>query len=147
MKQNKIFSAAIVLFVIAFLTMGWKPFSPSKSKSGPVTITTKFDGGTFPNLTGSFTTSGALDISGSSAMNITVLPGGKLRCVIVLTTKHGTITIHQQCTPPLGTWQIVSGTGRYVGLNGYGSLMMPPDTEAMTGFIFSHKEEHEDGDD
>ena len=147
MKQKSFLSAAIVLCIIAFLTMGWKPFSPSKSKSGPVTITTEFTGGAFPDLTGSFTTSGALNISGSSAMHVTVLPLRKLRCVIVLTTKHGTITIHQQCTPPLGTWQIVSGTGRYVGLTGYGSLMMPPHIEAMTGFIFSPKEEHEDRDD
>ena len=146
MRHNKFLSAAIVLCTIALFTTSWKPFSRSDHR--PVTITAVFDYSTFPNVKGTFTTSGALRISGNSTMDIHPYNSGgpRAHCVVVLTAKHGTITIHQQCqfitTPANGKWQIVSGTGRYAGLNGNGSLLMPPNTEAMTGFINSSEEEH-----
>jgi hypothetical protein len=37
---------------------------------------------------------------------------------------------------PRGSWQIVSGTGAYSNLKGNGSTTMPPNQEAMTGFIY-----------
>jgi len=35
-----------------------------------------------------------------------------------------------------GRWEIVSGTGAYVNLNGNGPLTMPANQEAMTGVIY-----------
>jgi hypothetical protein len=65
--------------------------------------------------------------------------GIRAHCVVVLVTPEGTITIHQECVfatnPPQGRWEIVSGTGAYANLQGNGTLTMPPNTEAMTGFI------------
>lgn len=63
-------------------------------------------------------------------------------CVVVLTPDDGsgTITIHQQCEfatdPAKGQWEVVSGTGAYANLKGNGDLLMPPDTEDMTGTIY-----------
>lgn len=133
MKQNKLFSVVIALCMIALFTISWKPFSPQSSFK-PVNITATFNGGTFPNLTGSFTTSGFLHITGSAAMQVTPLASGGITCVMVLTTASGTITINQQCQPPHGTWQIASGTGRFGNVTGSGSLFMMHDEE-MTGFI------------
>jgi len=62
--------------------------------------------------------------------------------VVTLTASDGsgTITIHQECqfatSPPKGRWEIVSGTGAYANVRGNGSLRMPPNTEAMRGFIY-----------
>jgi hypothetical protein len=66
---------------------------------------------------------------------------GKIfHCEVVLYATDGTITIHQECqtatSPWKGRWEIVSGTGAYVNLKGNGSLLMPPNTEAMTGVIY-----------
>lgn len=107
----------------------------------PVTITAIFTGGTFPVLTGYFTTSGALDITGDAEMTIGPKAGGKVaHCIVELTTPEGTITIRQECEfstdPARGSWQIVEGTGAYEDLKGNGSLLMPPNTEAMTGKIY-----------
>ena len=113
----------------------------SNTKASPVTITAVFDFSTFPDVFGTFTTSGALNISGNAEM---IVGGNKnairAHCVVTLTTPDGTITIHQECVfatnPPKGRWEIVSGTGAYANLKGNGSLLMPPDTEAMEGFIY-----------
>src|SRR5206468_5337886 len=112
-----------------------------QSSKQPVTITAVYDFSTFPNVLGSFTTSGALNISGSSTMDVGPNENGvRAHCVVVLVANDGTITIHQECefasNPPKGQWQIVSGTGAYANLKGNGSLLMPPNTEAMTGFIY-----------
>ena len=93
----------------------------------PVTITAVFTGGTFPDLTGYFTTSGALDITGDAEMKIGPKADGKVaHCVVTLTTPEGTITIHQECEfstdPARGSWQIVEGTGAYENLKGNGSF-------------------------
>ena len=145
MRHNKLFSAAIVLGMIAFFTMGSVPSAwASPPTPVPVTITAVFDFSTFPNVSGTFTTSGALTISGASFMHVDLNPfnGVRAHCVVTLTASNGTIIIDQQCqfatSPPKGRWEIVSGTGAYVNLNGNGSLTMPPNTEAMTGFIYPH---------
>jgi hypothetical protein len=55
--------AAIALCVIAFFTVGSVP-SYSAPIPTPVTITAAYDFSTFPNVTGTFYTTGALTISG-----------------------------------------------------------------------------------
>ena len=117
------------------------------AKKGPVTITAVYDFSTFPNVKGTFTSTGALQMSGASTMDIGLNENGiRAHCVVVLTPDDGsgTITIHQECefaiAPPYpenrGQWQVVSGTGAYTNLKGNGSLTMPPATEAMTGTIY-----------
>jgi hypothetical protein len=116
-------------------------------KKGAVTITAVYDFSTFPNVQGTFTTTGALQLSGTTTMDIGPNKNGiRVHCVVVLTPDDGsgTITIRQECefaiAPPYpenkGQWQIVSGTGAYTDLKGNGSLTMPPNTEAMTGTIY-----------
>ena len=139
MRHNKILSAAIALCTIAFFTMGWMP--SASANPTPVSITAHFDPSTYPDEAGSFTTSGALTISGDATMHLDCT-GARCHCVVTLLASDGTIIIHQECqfatSPAKGRWQIVSGTGAYANLNGNGSLLMPepPDTEAMTGVIY-----------
>ena len=141
MRHNKICFAAIVLCMAGFFTVGWAP-SVSAAAPIPVTITAVYDFSTFPDVTGTFTTTGALTISGTSTMHVDLNPfnGVRAHCVVTLTASNGTIVIDQQCqfasSPPKGRWEIVSGTGAYANLSGNGSLTMPTDTEAMTGVIF-----------
>jgi len=116
--------------------------SENSSSQTPVTITGVFDFSTFPNTTGTFTTTGALTISGDATMFVGVISNPVAHCVVTLYAPDGIIVIHQECnfsTPiPKGQWHIVSGTGAYVNLKGNGSLTMPPNTEAMTGVIFNN---------
>ena len=140
MRHNKFFSAAITLCVIAFFTMGSGP-AQSAPKPTPVTITATYDFSTFPDVIGTFTTSGALTISGDSTMHVDLNANGiRAHCVVTLIASDGTIIIHQECQfgspTPEGRWEIVSGTGAYVNLKGNGSLLMPDDQEAMTGVIY-----------
>ena len=141
MRHNKFFPAAIALCVIALFTMGSVP-STSASTRTPVTITGIYDFSTFPDVTGTFTTTGALTISGPSTMHVGLNENGRrAHCVVTLIAPDGVIIIHQQCefatSPPAGRWEIVSGTGAYANLRGNGPLTMPPPTtEAMTGFIY-----------
>ena len=135
--------AAVALCVIAFFTIGSVP-SASASTAIPVTITATFDVANFPNVSGTFITTGALTISGPATMHVDLNPfnGIRAHCVVTLIASNGTIIIDQQCqfasSPPKGRWEIVSGTGAYANLNGNGSLTMPPETEAMTGVIYLH---------
>jgi hypothetical protein len=141
MRHNKICFAAIVLCMAGFFTVGPVP-SASAATPTPVTITAVYDFSTFPNVSGTFTTSGALTISGTSTMNVDLNPfnGVRAHCVVTLIAPLGNIIIDQECQfaspTPKGRWEIVSGTGAYANLNGNGSLTMPPNTEAMTGVIF-----------
>src|SRR5438094_3739960 len=143
MRHNKFISAAIALCVIAFFTIGSVP-SASASTAIPVTITATFDVANFPNVSGTFITTGALTISGPATMHVDLNPfnGIRAHCVVTLIASNGTIIIDQQCqfatSPPKGRWEIVGGTGAYANLNGNGSLTMPPFTEAMTGVIYLH---------
>jgi hypothetical protein len=152
MRQNKMLSAVIALCMVAFVTMGSAPTASAGSPTlVPVTITATYDFSTFPNVAGTFTTTGALTISGTSTMNIGVLggPNGTVaHCVVTLVASDGTIIIDQQCqfatSMPApyptgqgkGRWEIVGGTGAYANLFGNGSLTMPGNEEAMTGFIY-----------
>jgi hypothetical protein len=144
-KQLKL----MLLFTVAsfILFTGFKRDNPvsssvnSKAKKTPVTIIGVYDFSTFPNVSGTFTTSGALTISGTTTMDIDeIVPGSIFHCVVTLIASNGTIIIHQECefatSIPKGQWQIVSGTGAYANLKGNGSLLMPPNTEAMEGFIY-----------
>ena len=151
MRHNKVFSAAIALCMIAFFTMGSVP-SYSAPIPTPVTITAAYDFSNFPNVTGTFTTSGALTISGASTMHVDANVNGiRAHCVVTLipSDNSGTIIIDQECqfatSMPApyptgqgkGRWEIVGGTGAYANLNGNGSLTMPPPlNEAMTGVIY-----------
>ena len=142
MRHNKLFSAAIALLLIAFFTTSWVP-SPPAATSTPVTITGTYDFSTFPDVLGTFVTTGALTISGNTEMVIGPnINGARAHCVVTLTPSDGsgTITIHQECafnTPiPQGRWEIVGGTGSYTNLKGNGSLTMPENQEAMTGVIY-----------
>ena len=143
MRHNKIISAAIALCVIAFFTMGSVP-SASASTPIPVTITATFDFSNFPNVSGTFTTTGALTISGPATMHVDFLNASTTaHCMVTLIAPNGTIYIDQQCqfatSPPKGRWEIVGGTGAYASLYGNGSLTMPPPLiEAMTGVIYLH---------
>ena len=142
MRHNKVFPAAIALCMIACFTMGSVP-STSASTPTPVTITAVYDFSTFPNVSGTFYTTGALTISGASTMHVDPNVNGTIaHCVVTLipSDNSGTIVIDQECqfatSPPKGRWEIVGGTGAYANLNGNGSLTMPPNAEAMTGYIY-----------
>jgi hypothetical protein len=141
MKRNTFLTALMVLSTIALFTTSWKtiPISPKKQW---VSITGTYDFSTFPNTTGSYVTSGALNLSGYTTMYVGSRANGNVaHCVVTLYAPDGTITIHQQCefstNPPKGQWRIVSGTGAYTNLKGNGSLLMPPNQEAMTGYIYN----------
>jgi hypothetical protein len=156
MRHNKVFSAAIALYTIAFFTLGTVPSaSASPPTSEPVTITGVYDFTNFPNTTGTFTTSGALTLSGTSTMHVDLnYDGIRAHCVVTLipSDNSGTIIIDQECqfatSMPApyptgqgkGRWEVVGGTGAYANLNGNGSLTMPVvngfNEEAMTGVIY-----------
>ena len=141
MQHNKIISAAIALCTIAFFTMGSAPSASALTRT-PVTITATYDFSTFSDVAGTFTTTGALTISGDTTMHIELNENGtRAHCVVTLIAPDGVIIIHQECEfatpyPYRGRWEIVSGTGAYANLRGNGSLTMPDDEEAMTGFIY-----------
>ena len=150
MQHNKIISAAIALCTIAFFTMGSAPSASALTRT-PVTITATYDFSTFPDVAGTFTTTGALTISGDTTMHIELNENGtRAHCVVTLIPSNGlgTIIIDQQCqfatSMPApyptgqgkGRWEIVGGTGAYANLNGNGSLTMPANEEAMTGYIY-----------
>ena len=143
-KRNITFTT--ILLVLGCFAMG-SVLSASASTPAPVTITATFDFTNFPNVSGTFTTTGALTISGPATMHVDFLNASTTaHCVVTLFAPNGTIYIDQQCqfatSPPKGRWEIVGGTGAYANLNGNGSLTMPviPQgiEEAMTGVIYLH---------
>ncbi len=87
-------------------------------------------------LSGTFTATGELNISGSSLMDVTVA-GDSAHCTQTMTTKEGSFTMHQDCSSMSGTWYITSGTGRYTHLQGKGTLTMmkAPDVNLPTGVL------------
>ncbi len=123
MKKRNI-TCTTILLVLGCFAMGSAPSASATPMPVPVTITATFDFTGFPNVTGTFTTSGALTISGPATMHVDLnYNGTRAHCVVTLIA-------------PLGK-EIVSGTGAYANLNGNGSLTMPPPlVEAMTGFIY-----------
>ena len=156
MKQNKILSVTVASLLILFCTTSWVSPKPVSTTPRAVTITGWYDFTNFPHTSGTFSTTGALTISGTSTMDVNpVMANGRLvraHCVVVLTPTDpstgeptgGTITIHQECvyvtSMPKGRWEIVSGTGAYTNLKGNGPLTMPMQNglfgEAMTGSIY-----------
>ena|SRR5438046_6513194 len=140
LKSVLLFTAASFILLTGFKRDNLVSSSKA-SPPGPVTITAVFDFSTFPDVLGTFTTTGALNISGSAEMVIGLNNNGiRGHCIVTLTAPNGTITIHQQCqfgsNPPKGRWEVVTGTGAYANLRGNGSLLMPPNTEAMEGVIY-----------
>lgn len=138
--KTKMICSAFAVAILAIGTMASVPIA-SASTRAPVTITATYDFSTFPDVTGTFVTTGALTISGNTTMHVEPNENGtRAHCVVTLIAPDGVIIIHQECqfatSPPAGRWQIVSGTGAYVNLRGNGSLTMPPNQEAMTGFIY-----------
>ena len=120
------------------LTSSSKASSPGK---GPVTIIAVYDFSTFPDVLGTFTASGAINASGTTEMVVSGNKNGVVaHCIVTLTAPNGTITIHQRCEfstdPPKGQWNVISGTGAYANLKANGSLLMPPNTEAMEGTVY-----------
>jgi hypothetical protein len=142
MRHNKFFSATIALLLIAFFTTSLLSPKTAPTTPTPVTIIGIYDFSTFPSVVwGTFTTSGALTISGTTSMDAVPNKNGEIfHCEIVLYATDGTITIHQECqsatSPWKGRWEIVSGTGAYANFRGNGLVLMPPNTEAMTGVIY-----------
>ena len=146
--QQKILSALFVLLIVTICTVSWTPAKHQVTSAEAVTITGLYDFSTFPNTMGTFTTSGALTLSGTSTMVVGLNQNGaRAHCVIVLTPSDGsgTITIHQECvfnTPtPQGRWEVVGGTGAYSNLKANGSLTMPMGPnglmeEAMNGKVY-----------
>jgi hypothetical protein len=109
----------------------------------PVTISSTFTGGTFPSFTGTFTTSGALETSGTVTMVVDLNSNGaRVHCsyLFVSSDGTGTITVKEQCqfitSPWKGRWEIVSGTGAYANLKGNGSSLFPPGYEFFVGVIY-----------
>jgi hypothetical protein len=140
--KKQILSVLVCLSICVLSLSGFKQDNVNaKMARQPVTITAVFSIFDGPHWTGTFTTSGALTVSGDAVMDIGLNQNGvRAHCVVELTAPDGTITIHQECefktNPPKGEWQIVSGTGAYANLKGNGSLTMPPATEAMVGYIY-----------
>ena len=137
-KQSRVMLLMAASFI---LLAGFKKDNHVSPSKGPVTITAVFDFSTFPDVLGTFTTTGALTVSGPAEMIVGPNTNGvRAHCIVTLTAPDGIITIHQQCQfstdPPLGRWEIVAGTGAYANLKGNGSLTMPPNTEAMEGTIY-----------
>lgn len=97
-------------------------------------------------LSGTFTATGELNISGTSLMEVHPV-GDSAHCTQTMTTPDGSFTMHQDCssTNMSGSWYITSGTGRYEHLQGSGTLtmMMPPNVppgvlgiDTLTGIVW-----------
>src|SRR6266699_4816307 len=94
-KRNITFTT--ILLVLGCFAMGSVP-SVSASTPTPVTITATFDFTNFPNVSGIFTTTGALTISGPATMHVDFLNASTTaHCVVTLIAPNGTIFIDQQC--------------------------------------------------
>jgi hypothetical protein len=146
MKQNKLFSAAIALCMIAIFMMSWMPLpqsgvvsnSLSFAKPTPVWLTTTTTGGN-PNVrTGTFIASPELGTSGTYVMNIQYF-GQAFHCTTTFSPTGGDeFTLFSECQKTLftGQWQAASGTGIYANLRGNGSIVMGHGHEMVTGRVF-----------
>ena len=111
----------------------------------PITIVqtaTAFDEETSTS-TGTFTTSGCIQTSGTYVMDA-IFVADSFYCTNKLIAPEGTFTTDMKCsaTTMTGSWQILSGDGRYKRLNGGGTLVMTTpggvDVETLTGKVFFH---------
>ena len=138
MKQNKCFSAAIALLLIAFFTTSWLAPTPTPKKT-PITINSAFDFSSYP-YPGTFYTHGALEIQGTVTMEVDGTNFPILHCLYTFVAPEGTFTAKENCTfatsPALGRWKIVNGTGAYANLRGNGFALMPGNQENWVGFIY-----------
>ena len=138
MKQNKFFSAAIALLLIAFFTISWALSRTPSEKETPITINSVFDLTSNP-YPGTFYTHGALEIQGTVTMEVDATNYPILHCFYTFVAPEGTFTVKEHCTfansPAVGRWKIVSGTGAYENLRGNGSALMPGNQENWVGFI------------
>jgi hypothetical protein len=99
--------------------------SKANANHSAVTFTCIYTDGALPTVTGTFTTSGAIEASGTTTM--TVHPFANVfHCSQTLVGPEGTITILSDCQKSTmnGSWRIVSGTGAYANLQGNGRLVM-----------------------
>lgn len=92
--------------------------------------------------TGTFTTSGGIQTSGTFVMEV-VFVADSFYCTNKLIAHEGTFTTRLKCsaTTNTGDWQVISGTGHYALLRGGGTLVMkyPPGVvgvEILTGKVF-----------
>ena len=99
-------------------------------------------------LTGTFISTGEINTSGTSLMDVTPA-GDSAHCTQTMTTPEGSFTMHQDCsgTNMTGSWYITSGTGHYAHLRGNGTLtmMFPPNVptgvqgiDTLTGIVWLH---------
>ena len=109
-----------------------------------VQISTAFDEKNGYTETGTFTTSGGIRTSGTFVMDV-IFVADSFYCTNKLIAPEGTFTTDMKCsaTTMTGSWEILSGTGRYKRLNGGGTLVMtyPPGVvgvETLSGKVFFH---------
>ena len=142
-KKNslKLFSPAIVLCIVAFVTIGSVQAAPTKAA---VFINSAYDlSCCYPTFTGTYTITGAFESSGTVTM-VVDFNSDRTRAHCLYTfvdgNGNGTITIREECVfatdPAQGRWEIVSGTGAYEGLRGNGSALMPGNEENWQGVIY-----------
>ena len=109
-----------------------------------VQISTAFDEENGYTETGTFTTSGGIQTSGTFVMDV-IIVADSFYCTNKLIAPEGTFTTDMKCsaTTMTGSWEILTGTGRYKRLNGGGTLVMtyPPGVvgvETLSGKVFFH---------
>src|SRR5678815_5829925 len=107
------FTGALFILLTGFKIDNLTSSSKASPGKGPVTITAVFDFSTFPDVFGTFTTSGALNVSGSAEMVVGGNKNGvRAHCIVTLFAPDGTITIYQRCEfstiPPKGQWNVIN---------------------------------------
>lgn len=92
--------------------------------------------------TGTFTTSGGIQTSGTFVMEVAFV-ADSFYCTNKLIATEGTFTTNMKCSAitNTGSWTILRGTGHYAHLRGGGTLVMsyPPGVvgiETLTGKVF-----------
>jgi hypothetical protein len=147
--MRKLVKSTLLLIALSFIIFtGCKKHCDDDFPMTIVQISTAFDDKSGYTETGTFTTSGRIQTSGTFVMDIT-FAADSFYCTNKLVAPDGTFTTNMKCssTTMTGTWEILSGDGRYKGLNGGGTLTMqfPPDVppgsigvETLTGMVSYH---------
>src|SRR5678815_178723 len=79
------FTGALFILLTGFKRDNLTSSSKASPGKGPVTITAVFDFSTFPDVIGTFTTSGALNVSGTAEMVVGPNENGvRAHCVVIL---------------------------------------------------------------